>query len=541
MAFPVARASAIDLLEEAVDALRAAPLATLVYHWIGSVPFALALLIFWNDMTRAGARDGTCASEALVLALLLAWMNCWRGVFAGRIQRQLARQPQPPWTRRRIWRLIASQIFLGGTKLAALPLAITITLPMPSTVAFYRNSAVLADREDLDLRQLIAKARKLAVPDQRQGWGILLLLAILYLVLVVNLAILLALLPQLVRVLTGYESVFSRGGTYFVRNSLFWLATLAVAWIAFDPFIQAVYCIRYFKLESRETGEDLRAALRDTMRRVLLLAVLQIGAPILAWGFVAGRPAQLAPADLDRAIHQTLQSSDYAWRLAPVPQRAAGVPWLVAVTDRLVDHAKAALHSVGDAIDRLVEWLIEKFRPASRTASAAPPATALHWSIYVLIAGMLALAAAIAWRMRHGRDGKPAHIDTAAGAPVNLRDENLLASQLPEDRWMALAEDCARQGDLRSALRALYLANLAWLGSGEWIVIHPGKTNREYELEVRRKARGFPEACSLFAANIVSFEGAWYGMHEVTVGDLELLRQRLQSMKALIAPAELAA
>ena len=262
MASALARASAIDLLEEAIDTLRAAPLATLVCHWIGSVPFALAVLIFWNDMTSPGTRDSTCAIESLMLALLLGWMSCWRAVFAGRIQSQIARRPQPTWTGGRIWRLITSQVFLGGTKLVALPLAITITLPMPWTVAFYRNAALLADREDLDLRQLMAKARKLAAPDQRQGWGILLLLAILYLVLIINLAIMLALLPQLVRILAGYESVFSRGGTYFVRSSLFWLATLAVAWIAFDPFIQAVYCIRYFKLESRETGEDLRAALR---------------------------------------------------------------------------------------------------------------------------------------------------------------------------------------------------------------------------------------------------------------------------------------
>jgi hypothetical protein len=535
MASALARASAIDLLEEAVHTLRAAPLATLVCHWIGSAPFALALLIFWNDMTSPGTRDATCAIEALALALLLAWMNCWRAVFAGRVQRQLASRPQAPWTPRRIWRLIASQVFLGGTKLVALPLAISITLPMPSTVAFYRNAAVLADQEDLDLRQLVTKARKIAGPDQRQGWGILLLLAILYLVLVVNLAILLAVLPQLVRMLTGYESVFSRGGTYFMRNSLFWLATLAMAWIAFDPFIQTVYCIRYFTLESRETGHDLRAALR----RILLVTVAQT----LAWGFAAGPPAQLAPADLDRAIHQTLQSSDYAWRsAAAVPPRATGVPWLVAATDRLLDHAKASLRSVGDAIDRFAEWLIEKLMgPPSGTEPAAPPVTALHRSIYLLIALMLALAGALAWRMRRARNPKPALLAAAAGAPVNLRDENLLASQLPEERWMALAEDCARQGDLRSALRALYLANLAWLGRGEWIAIHPGKTNREYELEVRRKIRGFPEACSLFAANIFSFEGAWYGMHEVTAGDIDLLRQRLQRMKALIAPAELAA
>ena len=178
---------------------------------------------------------------------------------------------------------------------------------------------------------------------------------------------------------------------------------------------------------------------------------------------------------------------------------------------------------------------------SSSTERAAPPARALHWSIYVLIAFLLALAATIAWRMRHTASRKPPLIVTANAMPLDLLDENLLASQLPEDRWMALAEDCARQGNLRSALRALYLANLAWLGRGEWLAIHPGKTNREYEREVRRKARAFPEACSLFAAGIVSFEGAWYGTHDVTPDDLEQMRERLQRMKIVIAAPERAA
>src|ERR1039458_1194239 len=48
--------------------------------------------------------------------------------------------------------------------------------------------------------------------EQRQGWGILLLLTVLYLILLLNVLILLAVLPQLVRILTGYESVFRSGG-----------------------------------------------------------------------------------------------------------------------------------------------------------------------------------------------------------------------------------------------------------------------------------------------------------------------------------------
>ena len=71
MAHPLARAGALDLLEDAVHALRAAPLATIACHLMGSAPFALGLLVFWNDMTQPRTSDATCALEALALALLL--------------------------------------------------------------------------------------------------------------------------------------------------------------------------------------------------------------------------------------------------------------------------------------------------------------------------------------------------------------------------------------------------------------------------------------------------------------------------------------
>ena len=190
-------------------------------------------------------------------------MNCWRAVFAGRMDRQLGGRPEPPWTRRRIWRLLSSQAFLGGTKPVAMALAVGLILPMPWMAAFYRTAAALADREDLDLAQLMAKARELAGFEQRQGWGVILFLTVLYSILLLNVLIVLAVLPQLVRILTGYDSAFSRGETYYVHNPLFWLAGMALAWMAFDPFTQAVYCLRSFHGESITTGEDIRAGLRS--------------------------------------------------------------------------------------------------------------------------------------------------------------------------------------------------------------------------------------------------------------------------------------
>ena len=131
-------------------------------------------------------------------------------------------------------------------------------------------------------------------------------------------------------------------------------------------------------------------------------------------------------------------------------------------------------------------------------------------------------------------------IAAVGGAAISLQDENLLADRLPEEEWNALAERCARQGDYRAALRALYLANLAWLGRREWIAIHSGKTNREYELEVRRRAREFPQARELFALNVAAFERAWYGRHSVAAEDIDAFRERLQRIKSA-APVERAA
>jgi hypothetical protein len=311
---------------------------------------------------------------------------------------------------------------------------------------------------------------------------------------------------------------------------------MALAWMAFDPFTQAVYGVRAFQLESRETGEDLRARLR-MVRTVRTLA----SAALIALLVAQALPAQITPAGLDQSIRRTLRSPEYDWRLAPpVTKRTGNVSWLVTVTDRLADTVQRGMHSVGQAIDRLVEWLREKLPNPSRTDSARPPGAALHWSVYVVIAALLALVALIVWRLRRAQT-KPARALAGGGAAISLHDENLLADRLPEEEWIALAESCAQAGDYRAALRALYLANLAWLGHNGSIAIHPGKTNREYELEMRRRAREFPEARALFAVNVSSFERAWYGMHSVSADDTDAFRERLRQIKAAMAPKEMAA
>ena len=70
--------SPIELYEEAVYLLRSAPAAVLASYYIGALPFILALLFFWADMTQNALAYEHCAPASLVVALLFCWMICWQ-------------------------------------------------------------------------------------------------------------------------------------------------------------------------------------------------------------------------------------------------------------------------------------------------------------------------------------------------------------------------------------------------------------------------------------------------------------------------------
>jgi hypothetical protein len=528
-------AAAMSALEDAVHLLRRTPLSTLLCHWIGGAPFTLGVLLFWNDITQYRPSNAACVADSLALAALLAWMNCWRAAFAGRLRAQLGGQldgyPPAPID---VWRMAGWQSLLGAGKLIVLPLALLMVFPLAQTVAFYRYASVLACRADLSFKQVIARASKLAAIEKAQSWVVLAAIAFLQLMVTLNVAMAIAILPQLVRVLTGYESVFSRGGMSYVENPLFAMTAVAVGWMAVDPYIQAVYCVMYFRRESLESGEDLRAALRW-----LRLAAPVAAAPLCVFaGFTcAARAADaVAQEPLRQSIRQTMQAHEYDWRL-PAETAAQSKPsWLVSIVDRAFHGFAWAMQQAARALTNLLRWIFGKL--TIQETPGAAPAHALSWGIYLAIAVILALAGLLVVRILRARRKKPRVAALAAAVAVRLEDEHVTPDRLPEDQWIEMAESCLREEDYLLALRAFYLANLAWLGRREWIAIHAGKTNREYEGDLRRRARGLAEARGLFSQNIAAFERAWYGLHEVAADDVVMFRERNRRMKTLLARAE---
>ena len=194
------------------------------------------------------------------------------------------------------------------------------------------------------------------------------------------------------------------------------------------------------------------------------------------------------------------------------------------------------LRSLRDVLRNVVEWLGKYFlrKNSAPTSSSNSEAwmTSLRFLVFILIA-LIASALAILfmrmWKRRHRDEGVVAQ---AIAAPPDLADENLSANELPEDGWLKLARELMDKGDLRLALRALYLASLAHLAERQFVSIARFKSNREYEQELRRRTRALPELQNAFGQNVTAFDRAWYGMHEVNREILQGFESNLERIRA---------
>ncbi len=525
----------IQLLEEAAHLLRRAPAAAISAHLVGSVPFLVGLLFFATDMSHSRGAVSGCVAEALGVAALFIWMVCWKAVLAGRLRRELEGVAEPGWTLRRAFRLFAIQGCAQGAKLFVLPAALLALVPAASATALFRNITALADNDPLSPGEIIARSRRQSSFARRQNWFALGLLLLFTLVVFVNVAVTLAVLPSLLRMLTGYETVFSRSGPSYVLNSTFFAVAAGITWLCVDPLLQAFYVLRCFVGQSITTGADLRAGLRKlpVMAALVVIVIGLAAAPKCEAAPTA--PAQQISADaLDRSIDEVLTRGEYRWRL---PRSNTGHPAnaFVAFTDRVITMLGDATRAVGRAIDRFLRWLGKALGSEPDAGDrGAGSGGGLRVAVWVLAFAAACLSVLVFLRFRR-RARLKVRAASAAGAALDLSDEALVATQLPEDGWLAMAQDSLTRGEYRLALRALFLASLAHLAHHQLVTIHRAKSNGEYETELRRRSRGSPEIAPCFRENRHSFERGWYGQHDVTTEQLDGFRANLDRIRGLTA------
>jgi len=524
---------ALDLLEEAVNLLRSVTLQAAVAYLTGAVPFLLGLLFFLSDMGRSPFAFEHLLPASLGVALLFAWKSVWQAIFAAHLYRQLsprASSGSGKMSGVTLPRMVVIQCSLQPLSLLAIPLALLLTIPFATVIAYFRNVAMFSALGDPDP---LAAARAQATLWTRQNWVIVGLVTLAGLLLFANLLLTVAFLPQLGRSFLGIEGDFARLGAGILNGATISVAA-ALTWLVIDPLLDAVYVLRCFYGKSIASGDDLRFAFRKAaIGRAAIVSTLAI-----VFMLAAVRPAMaqpepprtqtIDPAALDRSIDRTIHRVEFTWRSPRLREEPRG---------RWVGWYRSLNQSVSD----FMNWIIGLVRRwfESRSAAEEPKDAPSVRRMLQWLTGIAVALAAVALFLILRRTRRPAISAvaiTSAAPSVNLSDESVTADQLPESSWMKLAEELLARGDSRLALRALYLAGLNYLNTRRVVSLRRWKSGLDYRRELERRSRANPGLAPVFTSNVALFERGWYGRHPVDRAMVDDFAAGLTEMKAVLDP-----
>ncbi|GAK49281.1 hypothetical protein U14_00502 [Candidatus Moduliflexus flocculans] len=595
---------AIDLVEEAFHLLRRSSLATLAHYYIGSLPFVLALLYFWTDMSRSAYAAERCAEVAFGLTVAFLWMKSWQAAFALRLKVSLQRIPFPAWTWQRVWRLIAVQTIIQSWGMIALPCSLVLGAPFPWLYAFYQNATAFGGEEDGSVKSVTKRAWNEAkrwpkqnmlliwltspwllvsgvavllvlsafFPTNRIEWTWLLIMFLAYiavLMLVVanplggivaaNLGVALYSLPQLLKMFFGVETMFTRGGMQMF-NSTFFAVVCGLTYLCLDPLIKAAYVARCFYGEALRTGEDLTVEIRSlALSRQAATLLLALTLPFMYTVSAFAQtpssenvaPAAISPSELNQSLDHVMNQPEYAWRMArerKPNEKEANFGFFTRMFETFQRWGKTLkiwLEKIGKWFGKLQKWINKIFPKKSLDdvtfGSSGSSITGIQLLLYLLL-GIIACVAAImlwrVWRKRRQFRTSVAAISEANAAEPDLSDENVDASQFPADSWLTLAQEMIERGDFRLALRAFYLAGLAYLGEQHFVALAKYKSDREYEKELRRRAHAFPALLPIFTENMLAYQRSWYGLRDVERATLDQAMTNYEQLKRVAAETE---
>jgi hypothetical protein len=560
---------AVAIAEEAFFLLRGCARRSMPYYLIGTMPFLAALIAFWGDMARHPLAMERAPAGALLLTALFVWMRAWQAVFAQRLLAEARGAAHAPRRPLHVARMMVRQAFAHAVALVLLPFAMLLVFPFGHAYAFIHTYTILEDGSAPRMRDTLRETWPLARawPQQNYlliwlcspfmlvalaalfttvmpiataltpGWtsGLLALYALVLviiflplspigLLIAANIAMGIYLVPFLIRTLFGVRTLLN-DGLISPFNTTFLLVVCGLAYACLDPLMKSAYVLRVFHGQARTTGEDLRRQLR---------ALLAAATPLLAMAallFCATAEAQapgqaIDPGALDQAIDAELAGPEYQWRDVIEHPLDAGDSAIAQAARAFGEFVKESLDTMGDwlnwAWDKVrafFEWIYGRGGRGRDGAGlggggyAAP----LRVTLLLLSAALTLLLVYLglrAWRAR--QEGDHAYPVEPMPLAPDLRDEAILASDLPEDEWLRMARDCLQRGEPRLAARALFLATLALLADRKLIRIARHKSNRDYGRELSRYRHERPALVDRYAESMDGFEAVWYGDHPCT-------------------------
>lgn len=547
---------AIEIIEEATQLLRLLPLDIYALYYVGSLPFVLGFLYFWADMSRGAFAYQYAAEAAFSLTALYIWMKCWQSAFCTSLHAHLQGDSPPGWTLRRILRLIALQTAIQPIGLIALPVSSVLMLPFAWVYAFFYNVSVIGNGKHSDIKEVYLEAWHQAKLFTAQNHIFILIYSLCGIFVFLNMAIIIYLFPRLLSTFLGIETSFSRA-IWGMLNTTLLTATIGVSYLALNPLAKTVYVLRCFYGQSLQTGADLKVELKKyansakVVAAVILLFFVSFGWPVNtvsgAQNDVAAVNKQLtysviSASELDKSINEVISKREYSWRMPKeniVKKEESGIigKFISGLIDTINDWLKPLKKWLKSAmkwiLEKMVDWA--KYAPA-KDSSFGNWMQSLRIALYALIVIAALVLGFVLWRVFKtywSNKTKATASLTAARPDIDIMKEDTLADELPADNWLIMAENLMTRGDLRSALRAFYLASLSLLAQQNVIVIARFKSNREYERELYRKAHHAPELLAAFSGNMHTFEGIWYGNHQITGDTVRLFKENQTRITAI--------
>lgn len=539
--------SALDIIEESVHILRLSPLSLLGCYYAGSVPFVLGLLYFWADMSRSGFADQYCSLAALGLVLLFSWMKCWHSVFAQKIFAAVSNTQTPKLNISRALYLISSQTIIHSSGIFFVPLSMIFCIPFPWVYAFYQNASLFFNTgvsgTGESIKTLSKKSWKQAKLWPGQNHILIFVLSFFAFFVFLNLCIFIYLLPHLLKKFFGIETLFTMSG-FNVFNTTFIAAVSCTTHLCIDPLIKTVYTLRCFYGLSVKSGQDIKSGLKfissSSGRAIYGLVVFFM---ILASTAQArnqdqnlyqnnshntGQTTQSLAEELDNSITKVLQEREFAWRMPrtkPQEQKKEDQGFLGYLLDWIGQKIDTFFDWVGDWFEKFENWL-KSIMPDPEPQKPGPDinwASSVRNILYALLGILGILFAILLWQILKNKT-KP--VKAAAGKTIpdipDLRDEDVQADALSTDQWIKLAKELMDKGEMRLALRAVYLGMLSMLAQADMISIAGYKSNREYEKELNRRAHDKKDLLNIFSHSVCIFDSVWYGKQQVTQKEISL-------------------
>ncbi|MGB0370858.1 MAG: hypothetical protein ACPGN3_05855 [Opitutales bacterium] len=538
--------SAIDIIEESIHVLRRLSWDAWLIYAVGMSVFVFALLYFWIEMGASIHADTVHVPGAFLCAAAFIFFRVCQARMIDILQKQHAELEPSAWSFSDWRECVRRQFAWQGLGAWVLPIVFVVTLPFPRVFAFFQSILCLGCRrsEDVDLKKEWEVAR--IWPEQ--NWMILTLLSVVWLCVFFNLFSLILTIPYLLDVLLGIETEFSRAG-FYVLNSVTLFTCALVAYLITDPVTKAAYFLRRHYAMSQSTGEDLVLGLQKSTRRsVSTVSGGAMGLLAVVLGFLAMSPSLEAQEggsgadnagaqrvlELDRLVDNTLERREFSWRF-PREEFDEGQKTAVSFLQQFVDWIDRIEEKIERFFDEMFDGRKQEDEPDPRGFFDGSSGFFDLMLFFLILVAVLVLVYFLGktWRQNRVADEVALVEEAEDASAVNLEDENVSADQLPRNRWLEMARDLIAKGELRLALRAYFLAQLAELSSEGVIIIKKGKSNREYAYEIAKKSHAYAGLKELYGAEMRLFESVWYGRKPVGRAQIDEMESLLREQGVL--------